>query len=179
MFSDFIGPASARSYKIGVFGNDWLVGWLLTQFSQKQLKEFFCFFTWSQGTIKVEKSQSRSFEKKFLIWRYSRKSLQINPKSDTLIFFSKTALMIFWVFGLKLILNININLNETYFWENFAIWKYLTSKLSKKIAPTEVFGYFLDFASLVFIGGHDVFLQFTGPFNVFLFYTFFVVVAVR
>ena len=51
--------------------------------------------------------------------------------------------------------------------------------VKKKIAPIEVFGHFLDFASLVFIGGHDDFSQFTGPFNVFLFYTFFVVVAVR
>ena len=24
-----IGPASARSYKIGVLGNNWLVGWLV------------------------------------------------------------------------------------------------------------------------------------------------------
>ena len=31
-----VGPASARYYKIGVVGN-WLVGWLVTQFSQKRL----------------------------------------------------------------------------------------------------------------------------------------------
>ena len=30
------GPASV-SYKIGVVGNNWLVGWLVTQFSQKRL----------------------------------------------------------------------------------------------------------------------------------------------
>ena len=39
------GPASARSYKIGVIGNNWLVGWLVgwlvTQFSQKRLQGFF------------------------------------------------------------------------------------------------------------------------------------------
>ena len=35
------GPASARPYKIGVVGNNWLVGWLVTQFSQKQFKGFF------------------------------------------------------------------------------------------------------------------------------------------
>ena len=35
--SFFIGTASARSYKIGVVGNNWLVGWLVTQFSQKRL----------------------------------------------------------------------------------------------------------------------------------------------
>ena len=32
-----IGRVSARSYKIGVGGNKWVV----TQFSQKQLQEFF------------------------------------------------------------------------------------------------------------------------------------------
>ena len=26
---EFFGPASARSYKIGVVGNNWLVGWLV------------------------------------------------------------------------------------------------------------------------------------------------------
>ena len=34
---NIFGPASARSYKIGVVGNNWLVGWLVTQFSQKRL----------------------------------------------------------------------------------------------------------------------------------------------
>ena len=46
------------------------------------------------------------------------------------LFFSKLALTIFWVFGLKIVLNITFYLNETYFWEKFAIWRYLTPKLS-------------------------------------------------
>ena len=83
------------------------------------------------GALKVEKSQSLVFEKKNLIWRYSQKRLRISPKSDTLLFFSKTALMIFFVFGLKLVLNMTFNLNETYFPEEFAICRYLTSNLSK------------------------------------------------
>ena len=72
------------------------------------------------------------------------------------------------------------NLNETYFLEKFAIWRYLTSKSSKKkITQTEVFGYFLDFVSLVFLDfAHNdrwawclvVFLQFAVPVNAFLFY---------
>ena len=48
----FFGPESARSYKIGVSDNnwivdwlvgwlvDWLVGWLVTQFSQKDSNDF-------------------------------------------------------------------------------------------------------------------------------------------
>ena len=29
----FFGPASARSYKVGVVGNNWLLAWFVTQFS--------------------------------------------------------------------------------------------------------------------------------------------------
>ena len=61
------------------------------------------------------------------------------------------ALKIFLVFGLKLVLNMTFNLSETYFSEKFAIWTYLTSKSTKKNAQIEVFGHFLDFASLVFL----------------------------
>ena len=82
-----------------------------------------------------------------MIWRYSRKALQISPKSDTLMFFSKTVLTIFLVFGL----NMAFNLNQTYFSEKFVIWRNLTSKSSKKIAQIDVLGHFLDFASLVFL----------------------------
>ena len=112
-----------------------------------------------------------------MVWRYSRKHLQISPKSDTLIFLSKMVLMTFLVFGRKLVLNMTFNLSETYFSEKFPIGEYLTSKLSKK-CPNWGFGHFLDFASLVFVDfAHNdswtwclvVFLQFTGPDNVFLF----------
>ena len=66
-------PGPIRSVLLIIIG--WLFGSLVTQFSQlAQL-----------GTIKVEKSQA-DFWKKFLIWRYSRKGLQISPKSDTDIF---------------------------------------------------------------------------------------------
>ena len=54
-----------------------------------------------------------------------------------MIFFSKTALTIFLVFGLELVLNMTFNLSETYFPE--------------KIALTKVFGHFFDFAYLVFL----------------------------
>ena len=120
------GPASARSYKISVVGNSCLVGGLVAW--QRSKVDRFCI---KLGDYKSRKVTEQDFRKKFLIWRYSRKSLQISPKSDTLIFFSKTALTIFLVFGLKLVLNMTFNLNETYFSEKFAIWRYLTSKLSK------------------------------------------------
>ena len=61
----FFGPASARSYKIGDVGNNWLVGWLVTVFSEKALR-IFLIFCMKLEAIKVEKRQSRIFEKKTL-----------------------------------------------------------------------------------------------------------------
>ena len=65
----------------------WLVGWLVGNavFLRKGNKNFsnFCM---KLGDYKVKNWQSRIFEKKFLIWRYSRKDLQISPKSETDIF---------------------------------------------------------------------------------------------
>ena len=112
----------------------WLFGWLVGKavFSEMTLR-IFLIFCRKLGEYRARKVTEPDFWIKFLIWRYSRKSLQISPKSDTLIFFSKTALTIFLVFGLKLVLNTTFNLNETYFSEKLAIWRYL------------------DFASLLFL----------------------------
>ena len=48
----FFGPASARSYKIGVVGNNWLVG--NSVFSETALK-IFLIFCMKLGDYKVEK----------------------------------------------------------------------------------------------------------------------------
>ena len=127
------GLASVRSYKIGVLVNNWLVRWLVGNavFSETALR-IFLIFCMKLGDDKGRNVTEPDFWKKILIWRrYSQKSLQISPKSDTLIFFSKTAKRIFLVFGLKFVLNMTFNLNKTYFPEKFAIWRYLTSKSSK------------------------------------------------
>ena len=135
-------------------------------FSETPLRIFLIFCT-KLGDYKCRKVTELDFWKKTpLNWRYSGKGIQISPKSENLIFFSKTAWTIFLVFGLKLELNMTFNLNETYF-----------SVIFQKIAQIEVFGHFLDFASLVFLDfAHNdrwawclaVFLQFAGPVNVFL-----------
>ena len=103
-----------------------IIGWLAARLISNAV-----YVKCKLGHYKGRKVIEAVFWKKFLIWRYSRKGLQISPKSDTLIFFSKTALTIFLVFGLKLVLNITFNLNETYFSEKFAISRNLTSKSSK------------------------------------------------
>ena len=129
------------------------------------------------GDYKGRKVTELDFLKKLLIWRYSQKGLQISPKSDTLIFFSKTALTIFLVFGLKLVLNMTFNLNEIYFSEKICNLEIFV--LEKKNVEIKVFGHFLDFASSVFFDfAHNnrwewcvvVFLQFASPFNLFLFF---------
>ena len=109
-----------------------MVGWLVgnTVFSETTIM-IFLIFCMKLGDYKGRKVTEPDFWKKIMIWRYLRKGLQISPKSDTLTFFSKTVLTTFLVFGLKLVLSITFNLNETYFSEKLAIWRYLTSKSSK------------------------------------------------
>ena len=92
----------------------WLVGWLVGNagFSETTLR-IFLIFCMKLRDYKDRKVTEPDFWKQLLIWNYSQKDLQISPKSDTLIFFSKAALTIFLVFGLKLVLNLIFNLNET------------------------------------------------------------------
>ena len=147
-----------------------MVGWLVTQFSQKRLKGFFLIFFMKLGDYKGKKVTEPNFWKKFLIWRYSRKGLQISPKSDTLIFFSKTAVTIFLVFGLQFEWNL--------FFRKICNLEIFDLKIVKKLPKLRFFGHFLDSASLVFLDvahnvrwawGLVVFLQFAGRVNVFLF----------
>ena len=109
-----------------------MVGWLVgnTVFSETALRIFLT-FCMTLGDYKGRKVTEPDFWKKILIWRYLPKGLQISRKSRTFIFFSKTALMMCLVFGLKLVLITTFNLNKTYFSEKSAIWRYLTSKSSK------------------------------------------------
>ena len=56
------GPAPARSYKIGVVGNDWLVGWLVGDavFSETALR-IFLIFCIKLGDYKGRKVTERDF----------------------------------------------------------------------------------------------------------------------
>ena len=109
----------------------WLNGWLVGNavFSETALR-IFLIFCMKLGDYIGRKKIEPDFWKKLMIWRYSRKGLQIGPKSDTLIFFSKTAETIFLVFALKLVLSMTFNLVISM----TAIWRYLISKSSKKVA---------------------------------------------
>ena len=76
------GPASTRSYKVGVVGNNWLVGNAV--FSETALT-IFLIFCMKSGDYKGRKVAEPDFWKEFLIWRYSQKGLQISLKSGTLM----------------------------------------------------------------------------------------------
>ena len=83
IFLEFFGPASARSYKIGVAGNNWLVGNVVFL---KTAIRIFLIFCIKLDDYKGRKVTEPDIWKKLLIWRYSRKRLQIRRKSDTVIF---------------------------------------------------------------------------------------------
>ena len=103
ILTNLFGPASARSNEIGVAGNNWLVGWLVGWLVD-----------WLVG---------------WFVTQYEKVSKL--AQNQTLIFSSKMAVTTFLDFGLKLVLNMNFNLNETYFSEKIAISRYLASKSSK------------------------------------------------
>ena len=129
VFLDRYQPGPIKSVLLVIIGC--LVGRLVGNAVSEMARRIFLIFCMKLWFYKGRKVTESDFWKKFLIWRYSRKRLQISPKLYTLIFFSKTALTIFLVFGLKLVLNLTFNLNETYFSEKVAVWRYLTSKSSK------------------------------------------------
>ena len=106
-------PGPIKSVLLVIIG--WLVGWLVTQFSQKRLYGFFFIFWMKLGDYEGRKVTERGFWEKFLIWRYSRKGLQISPQSDTIFLKnSSNDFLGFWPM---------FNLNETYFSEKCGdIW---------------------------------------------------------
>ena len=99
-------------------------------FSETALRTFLI-FCMKLGDYKDRKVTGKDFWKEFLIRRYSRKGLQINPKSETLIFLWKRANIFLGGFGLKLVLNMTFILNKTEFSEKIGIWRYWTPKSSK------------------------------------------------
>ena len=107
----------------------WLIGWLVTQFSQKRLW-IFLIFCMKLGNYKGRKVTEPDFWKNVLIWRYSRKGLQISPKSDTDIFL-RNGCNDFLGFWPEVSTKYDLHFEWNLFSEEFAIWRYLTSKSSK------------------------------------------------
>ena len=171
----FDGPASARSYKIGVVSNNWLVGWLVGNavFSETALR-IFLIFCMTLEYYKGTKVTVPNFWKKILDLEIFAKSRSKLAQNQTLWYLSQKRLKRFFWFWpeiwpsiwIKPIFEKNLQFGD--------IWP----RNRKKIVQIEVFGHFLDFATLVFLDfAHNdrwawclvVFLQFGGPVNVFLF----------
>ena len=112
----------------------WLVGWLVGNaiFSETSLR-IFLIFCMKLGDYEVEKPQGRIFEKNPRFGDIREKISKLAQKKDTFIFFSKTALMIFLVFGVKLVLNMTFNLNETFFPEKIYNLKIFDLEIVKKL----------------------------------------------
>ena len=152
----------------------WLVGNAVFSETALSIFQIFCM---KFGDHKGRKATEPDFWKKFLIWRYSQKNLQISPKSGTLIFFSKTADNVFG-FWPDVCTKYDLQFEWNLFFRKNLQFGDIWPRNRQKIAQIEVFGHFLDFASLVFLDfEHNdrwawclvVFLQFVGPVNVFLF----------
>ena len=90
----------------------------------------FLIFCMKLGDSKGRKVTEPHFWKNFLVWIYSRKRLQISPKSHTDIFL-KNGSDNFFGFWPKFSTKYDLQFEWNLFFKKFAIWSYLTSQSSK------------------------------------------------
>ena len=138
-----------------------MICWLLTQFSQRRLR-IFVIFCMKLEDYKGRKKTEPDFWKKSPWFADIRKKISKLAQNQTLLFFSKTALTIILVFGLKLVLNMTFDLNETYFSEkncNLEIFDLEIVKTLPKLKFLAILFTLHNYFSLILhitIGGHDV-----------------------
>ena len=138
-WTHIFGPASVRSYKISVVGNNyWLVGNAV--FSETALR-IFLIFCMKLGDYKGRKVTEPGFWKKFLIWRYLQKGHQISPKSDIILVFLKNGSNDFFGFWPEVSTKYDLQFKWNLFFRKIAIWRYLTLKSSEN-CPNWGFGPF-------------------------------------
>ena len=133
------------SYKIGVAGNGWLVGWLVTQFSQKRLQWFFWFFAWSKGTIKVEKWQSRIFEKSSWFGGIREKVSKLAQKQTGI--FLKNGFNDFFGFRPEVSTKYDLQFEWNLFFRKISNWEIFDLEIVKKMPKLRLMAIF----SLVFL----------------------------
>ena len=134
----------------------WLVGWFVgkTVFSETALT-IFLIFCIKLGDYKGRKVTELDFWKKLLSWRYLQKGLQISPKSDTLIFFTKMANN-FCSFWPEVSTKYDLQFEWNLFFRKFLQFGEIWPRNHQKINQIEIFGHFLNFPSLVFLDfAHD------------------------
>ena len=140
-----------------------MVGWLFGNvgFSETVVK-IFLIFCMKLGDYESRKVTELDFWKKFLIWRYSRKGLQVSPKSDTLIFFSKTSLMIFFGFWPEVSTKYDLQFQWNFFFRKMCNLEIFDLEIVKKLPRLRLLAIFSTLHHLfslilhIMIGGHDV-----------------------
>ena len=157
-----------------------MVGWLVVnEVFSETAQRIFLIFCMKLGDYKGRKATEPDFWKRFLICKYSRKGLQISPKSDIFDIFLKNSCNCFFGFWPEVSTKYNLHFETNLFFRKICNLDISDLEIGNKIPQIEVFGHFLDFASLVFLYfAHNdrwawylvVFLQFAGPVNVFLFF---------
>ena len=156
----------------------WLVGWLVDNavFSETALS-IFLIFCMKLGDYKCRKVTEPDFWKKFLIWRNSRKGLQISPKSDTDIFLKNGSndFFGFWSeVSTTYVLHIQTKIEWNLFFKKICNLEIFDLEIVKKLPKLR---FLAIFSTLVFLDfAHNdrwvclvVFLQFAGSVNVFVF----------
>ena len=109
----------------------------------------------------MQKSESRIFEKKSRFGDIREKVSKL-AQNQILIFFSKTDLRMFLVFGQKVVLNMNFNLSETYFFRKICNLEIVDLEIVKKLPKLRFLAIFSTLHHWFFlilhimIGGHDV-----------------------
>ena len=125
-----------------------MVGWLIgnTVFSETA-QRIFLIFCMTLGDYKGRKVTGPNCLEKFMIWRYLWQCLQISPKSDTLILFSKAALRIFLIFGLKFT-KYDLQFEWNLFFRKISYLEIFDIEIVKKLPKLRFLAIFFD--SLVF-----------------------------
>ena len=150
-----------------------MVGWLVGNivFSEMALK-IFLIFCMKLGNYKGRKFTELDFWKKFLIWRYSQKGLQVlqvlpkvsprPPQNQTLIFFSKTSLTIFFGFWPEVSTKYDLQFQWNLFFRKMCNLEIFDLEIVKKLPRLRLLVIFSTLHHLfslilhIMIGGHDV-----------------------
>ena len=127
--------------------NTWFVGNAV--FSEKAIR-IFLIFCIKLGNIEVEESRSWNFEKNCWFGDIGEKLSKLEQIRHFHIFVKSGSNDFFFFFYLMLVLNMTFNLNETYFHKNLQFGHFWPQNC-QKIAQIVVYGYFMDFVSLVFL----------------------------
>ena len=142
-FLDRRQPGPIKSVLLLIIG--WLVGWLFRNavFSETALR-IFLIFCMMLGDYKDRKvTQPDFWKKKKMVWKYSRKGLQISPESDTESdIFLKNGSNDFFGFWPEVSTKYDLQFEWSLFFRKICNLEIFDLKIVKKIAQIEVLAIF-------------------------------------